>query len=90
MMDDPAKKIHEALETLELPPLVSWAEIRARYKELSRRHHPDCGGDPQKMARINDAYETLRSYVENFRFTFSEEEIARQFPWNEYRKKFRF
>jgi len=90
MMDDPAKKIHEALEILDLPPLVSWAEIRRRYRELSRASHPDRGGDAERMARINEAYEILRSYVENFRFTFSDEEIARQFPWSEYRKKFRF
>ena len=90
MMDDPAKKIREALEVLGLPPMVSLAEIKERYRQLSRRHHPDGGGDAQQMARINEAYEILRSYAENFRFSFSDEEIARQFPWSEYRKKFRF
>lgn len=30
--------------------------IRKRYLELSREHHPDRGGDPQRMAEINQAY----------------------------------
>ncbi len=30
-------------------------EVRARWKELAARHHPDKGGDPSRMAEINAA-----------------------------------
>ncbi|MRI58225.1 MAG: molecular chaperone DnaJ [Epsilonproteobacteria bacterium] len=70
--------------------MVSYQEIKRRYKELSRRHHPDLGGDQSQMAQINEAYTILKNYIENYRFSFSEEEILKQFPHVEYLKKFRF
>ncbi|WP_236587017.1 J domain-containing protein [Nitratiruptor sp. YY09-18] len=82
--------IHEALDVLGLPPMVSWHEINERYRTLAKKHHPDSGGDTQEMAKINWAYNILKEYVQNYRFSFSEEEILRQFPHAEYLKKFRF
>ncbi len=35
-------------------------EIKARYRELAMRHHPDRGGDPEQMRRVNEAYRQLR------------------------------
>ena len=83
-------KIHEALEILGLPPLVTLKEITARYRYLASQKHPDAGGDAREMARLNEAYELLRDYIENYRFTFSEEEIDRQFPQGHHAKRFRF
>lgn len=31
--------------------------IRANYLRLSRDHHPDVGGDPERMSEINNAYD---------------------------------
>lgn len=31
-------------------------EIRARYKQLAKQHHPDCGGDTVTMQAINVEY----------------------------------
>ncbi len=31
-------------------------EIKARYRELAKRHHPDWGGDNETMKAINAAY----------------------------------
>ncbi len=28
-------------------------EIKARFKELARKHHPDLGGDTETMKQIN-------------------------------------
>lgn len=46
-----------------LPSGGSWfdglktaAEIRARYRELAKTHHPDAGGDASEFSRITDAY----------------------------------
>lgn len=35
--------------------------IRTAYRELSMRHHPDRGGDPQRMAELNRAWHEART-----------------------------
>jgi len=47
-------------EILNLPPVAEESEIKTAYRELSRLHHPDMGGDPAVFAKILRAYETLR------------------------------
>lgn len=44
---------------LGLKPSASRTEIREAYQRLARLHHPDRGGDPAEMARINRAYAIL-------------------------------
>lgn len=82
--------IKTALEIMELPVMISQKELKQRYRELSNIHHPDRGGDEGKMVEINDAYRVLKSYMDNFKFSFSKEEIYKQFPQDEYVSKFRF
>ncbi len=84
------ERIHEALETLGLPAHVSLKDITNRYRYLASRMHPDVGGEDEQMAEINEAYDLLKRYIENYRFSFSEEEIARQFPQEAHAKRFRF
>ena len=54
----------EALAILDLPPDVSLEDLKARYKVLVKRHHPDAnGGDKQAEERvkaINHAYSVLK------------------------------
>jgi hypothetical protein len=54
----------KALAVLGLAPTATRAEIKARYKRLVKRYHPDAnGGDRQAEERlkvINQAYSTLR------------------------------
>ncbi|NPA29005.1 MAG: J domain-containing protein [Epsilonproteobacteria bacterium] len=84
------RKIHAALEILGLPPLVTLKEITERYRTLAVKYHPDRGGDAEEMAKINEAYALLKAYAENYRFSFSEEEIDKQFPKEGHVKQFRF
>jgi DnaJ-like protein len=60
----PAATDDKALAVLGLAPAATWAEIKARYKRLVKRYHPDAnGGDRQAEERlkvINQAYSTLR------------------------------
>jgi len=55
----------KALTTLELDARADVRTIKARYKELVKRHHPDAnGGDrssEQKLREIIQAYNYLRS-----------------------------
>lgn len=55
----------EALAILNLDSSVTRGRIKARYKELAKRHHPDAnGGDKtgeDRLKRINQAYTTLKN-----------------------------
>lgn len=60
------RSAHEkAMQVLELSPPVTVATVKARYKELCKRHHPDAnGGDKAAEERfkvISDAYRTVMS-----------------------------
>nr|WP_201728737.1 J domain-containing protein [Acidocella sp. C78] len=58
-------ELREALDVLGLAWPVTREAVRARYKELAKRHHPDAnGGDrsaEERLKTINLAYATLRS-----------------------------
>jgi len=53
----------EALIVLDLKPPVTVESVKARYKQLVKRHHPDVnGGDKaseEMFKRINQAYHTI-------------------------------
>lgn len=55
----------KAFTTMDLPLTAKAQEIRARYKELVKRHHPDANGgsreDEDKLRAILDAYQTLKA-----------------------------
>ena len=90
-MAAPREKIDEALEVLGLPRMVTAREVKERYRALARRHHPDRPeGDAGRMRQIQEAYDLLKEYMENFRFRFDDEEIARQFPEREHNERFKF
>jgi DnaJ-domain-containing protein 1 len=58
------KAEHDALAVLELVPPVTFAAIKAQYRVLVKRHHPDLhGGSPEaaeKFKGINQACTVLR------------------------------
>lgn len=47
------------LAVLGLGGGASLRDIRAAYRSLALRHHPDLGGDPLVMASISDAYQRI-------------------------------
>jgi hypothetical protein len=51
-----------ALAELNLGPDADYDDIRSRYRELAREHHPDRGGEHDRFQRINRAMETLKKY----------------------------
>ncbi len=54
----------QALQTLELEETATLIEIKSRYKELVKRHHPDAnGGDrsaEDRLRKVIQAYDYLR------------------------------
>ncbi len=89
MMPFPMQEIESALEILDLPKLVTKADIKRQYRYLAKRHHPDLGGDPRKMDQINQAYALLMKYIEEFRYTFDENEVNKQFPGAQHAEQFK-
>ena len=49
----------EALETLGLCDPIDDQEIKSNYHRLANTHHPDKGGDSEKILEINKAYAAL-------------------------------
>jgi curved DNA-binding protein CbpA len=46
-------------EVLQVSPRAEGEVIRAAYRTLARKYHPDLGGDPSRMIAINDAWDVL-------------------------------
>ena len=49
MMIDPTEEIAKALEILQLPNLITKADLKKRYRFLSKKNHPDIGGDEERQ-----------------------------------------
>lgn len=74
--------ITEARKTLELPKSASMDQIKANYRKLIMKWHPDkCRKKPEickKMAgEIIDAYRIILDYCHNYEFSFKEEEVEK-------------
>jgi len=63
----PPPELRAALDLLGLAWPLDQMELRARYKDLAKRHHPDAtGGDrsaEEKFKDINRAYSLLKRRV---------------------------
>jgi len=61
----PLSEQEQALAVFDLALPLTLVEVKARYKELVKRHHPDAhGGDKaaeERLKVINQAYSTLKS-----------------------------
>ena len=61
----PSRAAASAVRALALTPPVMFAEIKTRYRQLVKIHHPDAnGGDKvaeERLKRINQAYTTLKA-----------------------------
>ena len=56
--------IDQCYETLGLEFGASYEEVKNAYNKLVRIHHPDVGGDVDKMAEINHAFKYLNDNVD--------------------------
>jgi len=51
----------DALDIFGIEAFKDQEELKTLYKNLSRKNHPDLGGDVEKMKQINQAYDVLKS-----------------------------
>ena len=72
--------LKEAREILELGLTATRQEIRAAYRRLARRWHPDrapLGEEARfraRMQEVNAAYQRLKDFVEHYRYSLDETE----------------
>ena len=76
-----------ARKQLELPEIASINQIKEKYRELSKKWHPDhCKDNPAEchrmQQRLNTAYDTLMNYCNSFQYSFMREDVER-FPTGE-------
>jgi molecular chaperone DnaJ len=55
----PAQVESDPYRVLGVSPQASGAEIKAAYRALVKRHHPDAGGDASTILALNAAWEVL-------------------------------
>lgn len=51
-------------EVLQVSPRAEAEVIRAAYRTLARKYHPDHGGDARRMIALNDAWDVLGDPVQ--------------------------
>jgi len=83
-------ELQESLRTMGLGQRCSLREVKHRYRQLVKTHHPDTGNtvDNEIIQRINAAYRTVLDYVSEYRFSFAEEEFYEQNPDERLRQQF--
>lgn len=57
-------RIAGALEVLCFEDVPNEKELKARYYELARKHHPDNGGSAERFEEINSAYNVITEMLE--------------------------
>ena len=72
---------------MQIKPLSTLKDVNKNYKRLAKIIHQNNLGE-EKMKELNRAYIILKDYIENYKFSFSTEEIEKQFP-EEFIKKFK-
>lgn len=82
--------LQEALRILGLGERTTLRDIKARHRELVKRHHPDAGNmsEPDAIRQINAAYRIVMDYITEYRFSFAESEFYEQNPEERLRHQF--
>jgi DnaJ-class molecular chaperone len=76
------QKITESREVLNLSESATMQEIKANYRALLGKWHPDKSAEDKDLSnemtrRVIAAYQTIVAYCKQYRFSFSEEEVKK-------------
>jgi len=74
------KEIRKAISILDLPDRATMEEIRSAYRQFVHKWHPDrCRSKTEDCSRMLQegvwAYRVLISYCNNYRFSFTKEDV---------------
>jgi hypothetical protein len=61
------KTLESALRIYGFATIPTCKALTDRYRELSKRHHPDRGGIHEDMVAVSLAYDYLKKFVDNRR-----------------------
>ncbi|MFA5629443.1 MAG: J domain-containing protein [Dehalococcoidales bacterium] len=84
--------IDKARKTLNLGELATIKEIKANYRKLAVRHHPDKKGaeeSDEMMKELNQAYKVLLDYCAAYKYSFKEDAVANVYPYEEQMRKWK-
>jgi preprotein translocase subunit Sec63 len=78
------EKLIKAKTLLGLNEKASLLEIKTKYRNLMKKWHPDINSDEfetatKMSAQINEAYETVLTYCNNYEYPFNEEFLKKNF-----------
>ena len=83
MVEITYKELQNAVKTFNLIGLENKDNIKKKYLHLSKLYHPDMqNGDTKKFQEIAKDYKILITYVDNFKFRFTQEEFKNQYPFS--------
>lgn len=54
-----AMSLHDAYDALDINPAAHF-DLQQKYRDASRKNHPDLGGSTERMQEVNEAYEFLK------------------------------
>ena len=75
------EEFQDAVEYMNLISLTSSKQLKAKYLELSKLYHPDAqAGDQEQFQHLQQSYEIIKNYINNFRYVLDQEEFKRQNP----------
>ena len=82
-------KVTKARKILGIPEFATLTEVKHRYHELIKSIHPDVSegnleSNQQKSAEINEAYEIIMQYCEQFKLSFTREDVNKYRPAEEF------
>ena len=77
---DKYKVITNARNILELPESATMEQIKANYRRLIKKWHPDnCPGKhevcEEMSGKITNAYRIILDYCSNYKYSFKKEEV---------------
>jgi len=80
------EEIDKARRLLGLGVDATLNEVKDAYRKLAKEHHPDRKGKAENFAGIQEAYDLLVEYIHEYRYSFSAEEVKKQYPEETWRE----
>ncbi len=88
------EEISEARKLLGLGETATLKEIKQAYKRMALRYHPDTSSGEnnaqceEMMKKLNWAHKLLTEYCAHYKYSFTEDDVARTYPYDEYVRKY--